>query len=158
MAKRYSGTLRIRLKFTGDIDQVGRGKYEGNIHIPGYGNWPFSELYVHPVGAYDSPDSYDRVAEAAVDFGGYYGTNNRADAPSWAPSETIAEAIQYEQAFCDDAQVRVNIPGVYMGETALIFRSPEAQDTFHQKVTYRPRPHLTLIIGGANVDAQSASE
>lgn len=148
MAKRFSGNLQITVEYTGKSDASGRGEYRGAVYIPGYGEWRFDQLCVHPVGAYDSPKSYDRVAEAAIDFGGYYGNGNRDDVPKWAPNEIFAEAIQSNQEFgWEDTP---QMAGVFVGDNAIVFRSMKIQNHFRQEISQdRARPYLRLIHGGA---------
>jgi hypothetical protein len=87
-----------RAKYTGYII-FPKGRWRGRRH---YGKWPFTELCSGVGGvssgkgygyADDSPEAYDRMAEMAVSFATAYTSDNRGDAPDWAPSAEDADRI-----------------------------------------------------------------
>jgi hypothetical protein len=103
MAIRYIGDLKIEIKYHD------AGYYFGKIHtISGY-VWKFSNLKAKLPYAYDSPQAYDRMAKEAVGFASYYTSLNREDAPAWAPSPEVADAIN-EESYGNEAVGRVIRP------------------------------------------------
>ncbi len=94
MAKRYIGDAIIEIKYVGYINR--RDDYTGKIKVKNI-TWKFDSLYAPAAGfnfAYDSPQAYDKMAQAAVSFGSYYTTHNRGDdLPDWAPPPEIADTI-----------------------------------------------------------------
>lgn len=158
MAKRLSGNLKVWINYTGHSDDLGRYEYRGFIHAPGKGNWHFDGVFVTPVGAPDSDASYDRAAEAAIDYGGFYCTGNRDGVvPDWAPAEALADAIHDGHDYTPPAEDRptARIPGVYLGELVTLFRDADTQQHFWAEVDRRVRarrslrPQLRVIEGGA---------
>jgi len=149
MARRLCGSLRISIEYS-------FGSYRGNIHIPGVGNWRFADLRPPYRDDPTSSDAYDRAAEDAVSFGSYYTSDNRPvdELPEWAPPPHIADAISEEMTHSPDyVRLFPVIPGVYIGDTAVVCRSFKAQEKYYaeaERVLSKPfRPRLTLIQGGA---------
>jgi hypothetical protein len=102
MARRYCGSVKVVIAYRD------RGDYTGVVVAGERGEfvWQFAELDPPACGfgpgvGYDSAQAYDRMAAAAISFGAYYTTHNRADAPSWAPPAEVADAIA-EGAFVHD--------------------------------------------------------
>lgn len=108
MAKRYIGDAVITINYKGGLQD----EYVGTISAPGPSGkrvtWKFAELYPPRSGfnfGYDSAKAYDKMAASAANFGSYYSTMNRgSDTPSWAPSATVADAIEAAVAFDQDDQ------------------------------------------------------
>lgn len=96
MARRYSGSVTVEIKYRD------RGDYAGRVSVTDGGkrySWRFEDLrapdFGHGAGvAYDSPTAYDRMAISALGLGSYYASDNRGDdCPDWAPDGETAEAI-----------------------------------------------------------------
>jgi hypothetical protein len=89
MATRYIGDARVVLRYD---DRT--AAYVGAVYAGRYA-WRFDELRNPPAyrGAVDSAEAYDKAAASAVSFGANYTTGNRGDAPDWAPSAAVADAI-----------------------------------------------------------------
>ena len=94
MPRRFIGDAVVDIHYRGHI--AGRDEYTGHIKAGGR-VWKFDSLFPPPAGfrfGYDSPEAYDRMAEAAVSFGAYYTSGNRGDdLPDWAPPHKTADAI-----------------------------------------------------------------
>lgn len=111
MPKRFIGDAVVEIRYSGHIS--GRDEYAGSVRA-GHCVWKFDSLYAPPAGfnfGYDSPQAYDRMAEAAISFGSYYTSRNRKDdVPSWAPppelADIIDEATQY--AWCETGHYMVS--------------------------------------------------
>jgi hypothetical protein len=96
MAKRYIGDAVITINYD-DRHQ----DYRGSISAGGK-TWRFTDLHEPRAGfghSVDSPIAYDKMAASAVGFGSYYTTHNRGDAPDWAPSASVADAIEAATAY-----------------------------------------------------------
>lgn len=149
MARRFSGGLTVYVQDEG-------GSYKGLVHVPKVGNWPFDELVVRSRFESNSPEAYDEAAETALSFASYYTTYNRgSDVPAWAPKPELADAISGAMEYAPDyAREYEAIPGVYIGETAVVCRSQEALGRYYEAVeaflAKKRTPRLTLIQGGLN--------
>ena len=105
-ATRYIGDARIVLYYVGTTAD-GRGDYEGVVHLPSGSKWKFSDLHSGAWGfpAHDSPEAFDKMADSAVGFGGYYTNFNRGeDVPDWAPSADLADEIEAATSWASDDQ------------------------------------------------------
>jgi hypothetical protein len=110
MPKRFIGNAVVEIRYRGNI--AGRDEYTGNVRA-GPHVWKFQSLFAPQSGftfGYDSPEAYDRMAEAAVSFGAYYSSQNRRDdLPDWAPPPGTADAVD-EATVCamqDNGHYRV---------------------------------------------------
>lgn len=121
MARRYIGDANIYIEYH---DQ---GDYRGSIVVPlddgAPAVWKFSGLRAPACGfgpgiAYDSPEAYDRMAQAAASFGSYYTTMNRSedDDLEGYPSGEVADIIN------DAVSVVLRDNGTYE-----VWRSKKAQ-------------------------------
>ena len=142
MARRYSGTLRINVRFADNVDNAGRGEYAGSISVPlddgKRRTWKFNKLFVHcaPGRSYDHPDTFDRAAEFAIGFASYYTTENRGDEdelPDWVPAPEVADAIDTKRLYPLDNDPLTGIKH-YSGESAVIFRSERSQTKFIEEL------------------------
>jgi hypothetical protein len=99
MARRYIGGAHIYIMYYPSC-----GDYRGSIVVPQDDGapvvWKFREIYAPKCGlghgiAYDSPEAYDRMAQAAVSFGSYFTTMNRDedDDLKGYPSGEVADII-----------------------------------------------------------------
>jgi len=92
MIKRYCGELEIGLQFMGRDRLENRANYCGYVKLPDGRRWRFADLQ-SGVGAENTPEDYDRMAETAVTFATYWTSCNRTDAPDWAPDSDWADAF-----------------------------------------------------------------
>lgn len=104
MAKRYIGSAVITVTYHDQGDYRGTVKAEGKT-------WSFRDLHAPRMGhgrgvAYDSAEAYDSMAASAVSFGGYYTRGERSDAPDWAPSADVAQAINDATSWARDDRGR----------------------------------------------------
>ena len=117
MARRYIGDAVIEIKYrdTGD--------YAGTVSAGGH-TWRFADLNAPKAGlgagvAYDSPEAYDVMAASAVSFGSYYTTHNRGDAPEWAPSAEVADAIDEAVSGVMDDKGRYEVQRTWGGKISV---------------------------------------
>lgn len=101
MARRYIGDAVV------DIFYRDRGDYCGTVSVPGTrASWPFEDLNPPRAGfnfGYDSSKAYDKMAASAVSFASYYSSSNRgSDTPDWAPSPSVADAIDEAVSWAQD--------------------------------------------------------
>lgn len=98
MARRFIGDANIYIMYHDD------GDYRGSIVVAQDDGppavWKFRDLKAPRCGfgpgiAYDSPEAYDQMAQAAAGFGSYYTTMNRSedDDLEGYPSGEIADII-----------------------------------------------------------------
>lgn len=112
MARRFIGDANIYIMYHDD------GDYRGSIVVAQDDGppavWKFRDLKAPRCGfgpgiAYDSPEAYDQMAQAAAGFGSYYTTMNRSedDDLEGYPSREIADIIN------DAVSVVLNDDGTY---------------------------------------------
>lgn len=113
MARRYIGDAVIDIRYDDRHND-----YRGSVTAEGY-TWKFTDLHEPRYGfghSVDSPEAYDKMAASAVAFGSYYTTHNRGDdLPEWAPSPSVADAIDNAVSYAtnDKGQYEVRRrPGV----------------------------------------------
>jgi hypothetical protein len=99
MAKRYIGDAIVTIAYHDS------GDYRGTIRAYKH-TWKFDGLRAPAMGhgpgiAYDSSEAYDRMAVAAVSFGGNFGTHNRGGGPDTSDETLAAEG--YPDAETADA-------------------------------------------------------
>ncbi len=91
MARRYIGDAIVDIRYD---DR--HSDYRGSVKAGGR-TWKFTDLHEPRYGfghGVDTPEAYDKMAASAVAFGSYYTTHNRGgDTPEWAPSPSVADAI-----------------------------------------------------------------
>jgi len=111
MPKRYVGDATVSIRYVGQ-DSEDRPQYAGRITLPNKKGWSFKDLGGPRFGggSVDSPSTLSKMASSAVSFASYYTTHNRGDdVPSWAPSASLADAIEEAVGYAqrDDGEYEV---------------------------------------------------
>jgi hypothetical protein len=149
MSTRLSGTLEVKSRFTGEVSKLGEGRYEGTVRT-NKGTWSFSELWVPPIGDPTSPETYDRVAAAAIYWGGLFSAEDtKADAaslPSWAPSSELSLVIRNGREVFPVTIVGdepISVPGVYVAKTnTVIFHNIQSRKEYYAALERMAHPQV----------------